>query len=324
MAELTQWAFPESLQPDPNKLDFDLEAALDSAVMVRAEIPDGAFTASVLGTERIGNGIVIREDGLILTIGYLVTEAESIWLTTNQGKAVPAHVVAFDFVTGFGLIQALDKLHSPAIRRGSASQINPSSEVIVLGHGGREHALKARVIAKREFAGYWEYLLEEALFTTPAHPQWGGSGLIAADGSLVGIGSLLVQEKVGENNVQGNMFVPVDAIEPILEDLLSQGRADRPSRPWLGVYFVESDGRMAVGGLAKGGPGEQAGLRPGDIISAVAGARVENLSDILRKVWRLGDAGVMVPITIERRGAPVRIDITSADRGDFLKRPRLH
>lgn len=324
MAETTQWAFPENLQPDPKDLDFDLETAFDSAVMIRSEIPEDAFTAQILGTERVGNGMVIGENGLILTIGYLITEAETLWLTTNRGAAVAGYPVAFDFATGFGLVQALGRLDAPPIRRGSAAQLREDSEVLVLGHGGRDHALKAKVIAKREFAGYWEYLLDEAIFTSPAHPQWGGSGLVARDGRLVGIGSLLVQEKVGENTVQGNMFVPVDLLEPILADLLRQGRAERPVRPWLGVYFVEAEGKLAVGGLAKGGPAEQAGLRRGDTVMAVAGQRVEGLADTLRKIWRLGAAGVSVPLTVGRRGATVQMEVRSADRSDFLKRPRLH
>jgi len=324
MAEITQWAFPEGLQPDPKEIDFDLESALDSAVLLRAEIPEDAFTAQILGTERVGNGMVIGENGLILTIGYLITEAEPLWITTNRGGAVAGYPIAFDFATGFGLVQPLGRLDAPPLRRGSASQVREDSDVVVLGHGGRDHTLKAKLIAKREFAGYWEYLLDEALFTAPAHPQWGGSGLLARDGRLIGIGSLLVQEKIGENSVQGNMFVPVDLLEPILDDMLRQGCSGRAPRPWLGVYFVESEGKLAVGGLARGGPAEQAGLRRGDTLVAVAGRRVEGLADALRGIWQLGSAGVTVPVSVGRRGGVMQLDIRSADRNDFLKRPRMH
>jgi S1-C subfamily serine protease len=324
MAETTQWAFPENLQPNPKDLDFDFESALASAVMIRSEIPEDAFTASILGTERVGNGVVIREDGLILTIGYLITEAETIWLTTNQGTAIKGHPLAYDFATGFGLVQALGRLKAPAIARGSATKCNPGSNVVIVGHGGREHALKAKVIAKREFAGYWEYLLDEAIFTAPAHPQWGGTALLGEDGRLLGIGSLLVQEKVEEQATQGNMFVPVDLLEPILDDLLRQGQANRPARPWLGVYLVDSEGKLGIGGLAKGGPADQAGLRAGDLITAVAGQEVSGLADLFRKLWRLGAAGVEIPLTIIRRGAVMQVRITSAERSDFLKKPKLH
>ena len=324
MAESTNWAFPENLQPNPKELDFDFEATLASAVMIRAEIPEDAFTASILGTERIGNGIVIREDGLILTIGYLITEAETLWLTTNSGMAIQGHPIAYDFATGLGLVQALGRLNAPAIQRGSATQCNVGSNVIIVGQGGKEHALKAKVIAKREFAGYWEYLLDEAIFTAPAHPQWGGTALVGQDGRLLGIGSLLVQEKIDEETTQGNMFVPVDILEPILTDLLRQGQANRPARPWLGVYLVDTDGKLGVGGMAKGGPADKAGLRQGDLIVGVAGHRVEGLADLFRNLWRLGPAGVSVPVTISRRGALVQINITSADRSDYLKKPKLH
>jgi S1-C subfamily serine protease len=324
MAESSEWVFPENLQPSAEAVHFDLDAALDSVLMLRAEIPEDAFTAGILGTERVGNGVVIRDDGLILTIGYLVTEAERIWLTTNDGKVVAGHPLAYDFVTGFGLVQPLGRLAAPAIPRGSAQSCSVGGEVIVIGHGGRPHALKARVIAKREFAGYWEYVLDEALFTAPAHPQWGGTALVGQDGLLCGIGSLLVQEMVGDEQIQGNMFVPIDLLEPILGDLLRQGQAGRPPRPWLGMYTTEAQGRLVVAGVANGGPAERAGVQQGDFVLEVAGQRVSSLADLFRKVWRLGAAGVEVPVTLARKATPLTVRVRSADRGDFLKKPRMH
>src|SRR3954469_23291518 len=189
------WAFPLEMRPRPEEWRFDLDSALDSVVGLRAEIPEDAFTAQILGTERIGNGVVIRDDGLILTIGYLITEASTIWLTTNKGNVVGGFPIAYDQGTGFGLVQPLGKLGVDAISRGSASTCRVGENVVLASHGGRAHALKATVFAKREFAGYWEYILEEAIYTAPAHPQWGGAALIGSTGDLLGIGSLLVQEK---------------------------------------------------------------------------------------------------------------------------------
>jgi len=197
-------------------------------------------------------------------------------------------------------------------------------EVYVIGHGGRAHALKARLVAKREFAGYWEYLLEEALFTAPAHVQWGGAALLDQDGRLVGIGSLLVQETEGEDSVQGNMFVPVDLLEPILGDLLAHGRAARAPRPWLGMYTQHVEGRLIVGGLAPGSPAERAGVQAGDLVLGVAGERTTTLADFLRRVWRLGGPGVEVPLMLARQGDVLRLSVHSGDRSDFLKKPRLH
>src|SRR5258706_106536 len=184
MADLSNWAFPPEMQPNPEESLFDLDAALDSMVLLRSEVPEDAFTAGILGTERIGNGVVIRDDGLVLTIGYLITEATTIWLNTNAGTAVAAHPLAYDQPTGLGLVQPLGKLGVPALRRGTAASCRVGDEVVVAGHGGRKHALKARLIAKREFAGYWEYVLDEALFTAPAHPHWSGAALIGGDGTL--------------------------------------------------------------------------------------------------------------------------------------------
>jgi S1-C subfamily serine protease len=321
--EATRWLFPSELQPAQDDLAFDLRAALDAVVALRAEIPDDAFTAAILGTERVGNGVVIGDDGLVLTIGYLIAEAASIWLTANDGSVVPGHPLAYDFATGFGLVAPLGRWRLPKLRRAPASSVAENDDVIVIGQGGRAHALKATLVAKREFAGYWEYLLDEALYTAPPHPEWSGAALVADDGRLVGIGSLLVKETRGEETFDGNMFVPVDLLDPILDDLLTTGRSRQPPRPWLGVYAAEDQGRLAVQGLAPGGPAERAGIVPGDTIVAVGDERIGGLADLLRHVWRLGPAGTTIPLLVARNGAPVRIGVRSADRGDFLKKPSL-
>jgi S1-C subfamily serine protease len=324
MAETSNWAFPPRLQPQQEELGFDLENALRSVVLVHAEIPDEAFTASILGTERIGHGTVIGEDGLVLTIGYLITEAESIWLTTYDGTVVPGHALAYDQVTGFGLILPLGKLGVPPLQRGSAAATTVGDGVIVIGHGGIEHTLDARVIARREFAGYWEYLLEDALFTSPPHPQWGGTALVGQNGRLVGVGSLLVQENVGAETLDANMFVPIDLLEPILEDMKRIGRPARSPRPWLGMYTTPMQGSLVVGALTQGGPAHRAGVRLGDVVLEVAGEPVSDLADLFRRVWERGSAGAEVPLTLARGKSTSRIRVTSADREDFLTKPRRH
>jgi S1-C subfamily serine protease len=326
MAESNQWAFPDSVQPKPEEVRFDLSAALDAVVQLRSEVPEDAFTASILGTERLGNGVSIGEDRLLLTIGYLIAEAQTIWLTTNRGEVVAGYPLAYDQVTGFGLVQPLGRIDVPALARGSTASCSPGDDVILVGHGGQAHALKAKVIAKREFAGYWEYVLDEALFTAPAHPQWGGAALLGMDGRLLGIGSLLVQETLAGQSVQANMVVPIDLLEPIYEDLRTRGGANRPPRPWLGMYTTEADGggQFVVAGLADGGPADRAGIKRGDVVLEVAGDRVSALAELFRKVWRLGAAGVDVPLTLARKGQILRVNVRSADRNDFLKKPQLH
>jgi S1-C subfamily serine protease len=323
MPDTTHWQFPPTLQPEPDEVLFDLDRALGAVVRLSAEIPEDAYTAEILGTERGGNGIVIRDDGLILTIGYLITEAESIWIATAAGKVVPGHALAYDFTTGFGLVLPLGSLGVKPIPRGSAGSLAVDDEVYVIGHGGRSHALKAQVFGKREFAGYWEYLLEEAVFTTPPHPEWSGAALLDRDGRLVGVGSLFVQEAEGDETLQGNMFVPVDLLEPILDDLVKFGRARRPAKPWLGLYAAEERNRLVVGGLADGGPAERAGVHRGDTVVEVAGERVSGLADLLRRVWALGPAGTEIPLTLTRDGVLKYVQIRSADRGDYLKKPSL-
>jgi S1-C subfamily serine protease len=292
--------------------------------LLRAEVPEDAFTAQILGTERLGNGVVIRDDGLILTIGYLITEATAVWITTAQGAVLAGHPLAYDQATGFGLVLPLGRLGLPALARGSAALARVGDDVVVAGHGGRAHALKGQIFDKREFAGYWEYVLDEALFASPAHPQWGGSALIGSDGRLLGIGSLLVEEKQGDKSVQGNMFVPVDLLEPILEDLVKRGRTRRAARPWLGMYTTEMGAKLVVAGLASGGPADRAGIKLGDVVVAVAGERPQGLADLFRRVWALGPAGAEIPLTVARSGKRTDLQLSSVDRNDILKKPQLH
>jgi S1-C subfamily serine protease len=322
MAE-QDWEFPTELRPRPEDWRFDLDRALDAVVQLRAEIPEDAFTAPLLGTERAGNGIVIGES-LVLTIGYLITEATTLWLTTNKGGVVGGYPLAYDQATGLGLVQPLGRLNVAPLERGSAASCRVGENVVVAGHGGRAHALKATVFAKREFAGYWEYVLDEALFTAPAHPQWGGSALIGGDGRLLAIGSLLVQEKVDAGTLQGNMLVPIDLLEPILDDMLKTGRANHAPRPWLGMYTTEAGSKLVVAGLAPNGPAERAGVQVGDMVLEVAGAKPRDLADLWRRVWRLGSPGVEVQLKLQRKTAQADARLVSADRNDFLKKPHLH
>lgn len=319
------WEIPPDNQPKPEEWKFNISGVLASIFALRAEIPEDAFTAKVLGTERAGNGVLINSEGLVLTIGYLIAEAETVWLLSNDGDAIPAHVVAYDHHTGFGLVQALAKISSEPILLGHSGTAHPGDPVIVAGHGGIRHALSAWIAAKREFAGYWEYLLDEAIFTTPPHPNWGGAALLDRDGRLLGIGSLFVQQADEyEKQTDGNMIVPIELLDPVLDDLLRFGRSQDPQRPWLGAYADESDGRLLVAGLADDGPAERADLRVGDTIVAVAGESVRDLAGMLRKVWSLGSAGVEVPLTIMRDDEISSIAISSSDRMLYMKSPKLH
>jgi S1-C subfamily serine protease len=324
MAELEQWAFPESLQPKAEETQFDLARAFDALVLVRAEVPADGFTVANLGTERGGYGVVIREDGLVLTIGYLISEASQIWLTSNRGSVVPGYRLAYDQATGFGLIQPLGKLDTTHLERGLAADVKVGDTAFVIGHGGSAHALKTQVIGKQEFAGGWEYVLDEALFTTPAHPQWGGAALLDAQGHLIGIGSLLMQQQIDREVVHVNMFVPIDLLNPILDAMLQTGRSPHPPHPWLGMSTQDPDGKLVVGRLSAGGPAERAGVRVGDAVLGVGELRVQGLAELFRAVWRLGGPGVEVPLTLARAGDVIRITVKSADRNDFLKKPNLH
>lgn len=300
---------------------MDVSEALKSIVGVRSSIPDDAFTASALGTRREGSGVVIRDDGLVLTIGYLITEADEVWLTTQGGRVVPAHALAYDQETGFGLVQALGSLGLPAIEFGDSIEAKVG-DAVVLGDG-KGQAVQATIVARQEFAGYWEYLLEDAIFVAPAHPSWGGAALIDEDGKLLGIGSLFLQVAQGAKASDVNMIVPIDLLPPILSDLLRQGSVDKPPRPWLGAFAAESNGTVVVMSVAEGGPAAEAGLRPGDVIADVQDGEVEDLADFYRKLWATGPAGSEVPLRILRDGREAWLRVKSSDRGRFLRRPTI-
>ena len=300
---------------------MEIDSKLPSIVAVRATIPDNAFTAGALGTLREGSGVVISETGLVLTIGYLITEASEVWLTRFDGRVIPAHALAYDQETGFGLLQALGPLDLPALEFGSAVTARIGDAVVFAdGHG---RSISSKIVAKQEFAGYWEYLLDLAIFIAPAHPSWGGAALIGADGKLLGIGSLRLQMMRGGESTDINMAVPIDLLPPILDEMLTRGAADRPPRPWLGVFSAESDGEVVVMSVADGSPAEKAGLRRGDVISDVRDGEVAGLADFYRKVWSSGPAGAELPLRIVRDGRDSWLRVKTADRNSFLKRPQL-
>jgi S1-C subfamily serine protease len=325
LSDELDWEIKADHQPKPEDVAFDLKKTLSSVVALRARIPEDAFTAETLGTERGGNGVVIRDDGLILTIGYLITEANEVWLSTEDGQAVAAHVVGYDQASGFGLVQALGSLDLPTMALGRSRDLAEGAPVIVAGNGGRRRSIRANVVSKREFAGYWEYVLDEGIFTAPPHPNWGGAALVGGDGKLYGIGSLFVQQAhPGEAPVDGNMIVPIDLLVPILEDMLMYGRPNRPPHPWLGMYTAEAGTELVIAGMAKGGPADRAGLEVGDLITGVDGAPPMSLADLFRRIRALGKAGIEVPLSVIRDGKPIDVNVRSAARSDYLKSPRLH
>src|SRR5579864_2886103 len=320
MPSLSDWKVPAGEQPKPADYAYDLDAAISAVVGLRASVPEDAFTAQTLGTERVGNGVLIRDTGLVLTIGYLITEAESIWLTPITGAPVPGHALAYDQETGFGLVQALAKLDLPVLPIGDSSSAQIGDRVVVAGFGRRQRSVAARILAKQEFAGYWEYVLDEAIFTTPAHPNWGGTALIGPAGDLLGIGSLQLQHAVEKGQAQNiNMIVPIDLLNPILDDLMKFGRRNAPPRPWLGLYATEVENRLVIVGLADKGPAKKADLRTGDIVLSVAGKEVRDLASFFRRVWAQGEAGVDVPVSIYRDGDTMDVRVKSSERNRFLK-----
>lgn len=321
----TDWEIPANLQPDPSDYAYDLERALSAVVGLKCYVPTDAFTADTLGTERAGSGVVIRESGLIVTIGYLITEAETVWITTRDGRAVPGHALAVDQESGFGLVQALGRLDLPALELGDTDALRVGDQGVFAASGGRHHAVEVRVVGRQEFAGYWEYVLDEAIFTAPAHPFWGGCGLLGTDGKLLGVGSLILQQGDPQGRRHDmNMIVPIGLLGPNLDELMTYGRLNRPARPWLGMYAAEQEDELVVGGLSDDGPAAKAGLHTGDRILAVNGEAISDLASLWRRVWASGSAGAEVRLRIARDNRTLDLSVRSGDRAKFLKSPKLH
>lgn len=295
-----------------------LDDLLSAVVHIKTSInPDGRSVAN-LGRSRDGTGIVIDNDGLILTIGYLMVEAQSAEVITAEGRAVPANVVGYDHESGFGLLRAIMPLKARPLPLGHSAGLKEDDQAIIAGHGGRARVAPARIVSKRVFAGSWEYLLDEAIYTTPPYPDWSGAALIDRSGTLVGVGSLILKDASGQGD-PGNMFVPIDRLTPILADLIADGRAAGPAKPWLGVITQELGGRLVVAAVSPGGPAEKAGIRHGDIIESVGTAAPKDMEDFYRKIYAQGAAGVTVPLDVRRAEESRHFEVKSMNRLDHLR-----
>ena len=297
-----------------------IEELVSAVVRIRTHVNPEGRTVEGLGREREGSGIIIDNDGLVLTIGYLMVEAYAAEVVDNSGRTVPANVVGYDHESGFGLLRTMEPLKLKPMPLGKSADVKERDPVLVASFGGADMVAGAYVVAKREFAGNWEYMLDEALFTAPPHPAWSGAALINREGKLVGVGSLIVGDAAGGNDkTPGNMFVPIDRLLPVLGDLISDGRVAGPGRPWLGVNTDELRGRLFVSRVTPGGPAEKAGLKRGDVVVGVNGEPPKNLADFYRKVWAQGAAGTTVAIDVLQDSQVRRVEIKSINRLDHLK-----
>lgn len=301
------------------------QSVFDSIVRVTTRIPSSARTAATLGRERDGSGVVIDSNGLVLTIGYVMLEAEEAVIGLADGSKIPASLIAYDYDTGFGLLRATRPLGVKPIDLGDSEALTEKDRVMVSSFGGQAMAMPAFVVSRRAFAGYWEYLLDNAIYTAPPHPAFGGAALLSGDGKLVGIGSLVIPDAAGpQQALPGNMFIPINRLKPILADLLEKGRAATPRRPWLGLFSQEVHGRLFVTRVSSDGPAQAAGIKSGDLVVGIGGKPFKGLADFYRKVWALGAPGVIVPLDVVRGAAVKPIPIKSGDRYRWLKLDRSY
>ena len=291
-----------------------------SVVKVEARALDGATSASSLGARRSGSGVIIDER-LVLTIGYLLLEVESVEVTTASGRKVPGTVAGYDHTSGFGLVRTALPMDGKRIELGDSDRVAERQKVLTVGQG-EDEATELLVLSRKPFAGSWEYLLERPIFTFPPVNNWSGAALIAEDGRLVGIGSLIVNDAAGDRQgVPGNLFVPVNLLKPILGDLLAHGRRSSPVQPWLGLTTEVVRGHLMVVRVSKSGPADQAGVDPGDIIMGVGGEKVADQADFYRRLWKLGPAGTEVKLRLLKGGDVRELPVKSIDRMEVLARP---
>jgi serine protease Do len=299
----------------------DAEKLFGAIVKVSARSVPGARSAATLGDEREGTGVVIGDNGLVLTIGYLIVEADDVKITDAKGRTLPAQVVGYDHASGFGLVRTPVPLDAQPIALGDSAKTAERDPVMIASAGGPGAAF-AWIVSKRQFTGNWEYQLDYALYTSPPTSNWSGAALIDRDGKLLGIGSLIVREATAEDpKLPGNVFVPIDLLKPILDDLVREGHRAGPARPWLGVAADEVQGRLIVTRVSPDGPADRAGLAVGDIILGVGADAVRTQAQFYDRLWNRRRAGDDVPLKV-LQGVDVRdVNVHSIDRVEYF-RPR--
>lgn len=306
---------PRAEDPSP-----DPDAFFATIVTIQARAVPGARSAATLGTAREGTGVVIGKAGLVLTIGYLIVEADDVRIIDEEGRSHPARVVAYDQLTGLGLVQSVGPFDVVPLKLGDSAKLAENDPVLIVTHGGRDEATRAVVVSRRVFTGSWEYLLDRAIFTSPPTLNWSGAALIGTDGSLLGVGSLIVRDAAeGNAHLPGDMFVPVDTLKPILSALIRTGRRPGLARPWLGVATDEVQGRLVVGRVSPESPAERAGLQSGDIILAVGADGVRSQAELYQKIWALGSAGTEIPLRVLQGIDVHEIKVRSIDRMDYFR-----
>ncbi len=318
-------AAASAVPPAPIAAATDAERFFRSIVKVETRAVPNARSLASLGATREGTGIVIDADGLILTIGYLIVEADDVQIVDDRGRHLPGRVVGYDHATGLGLVRTMVPLGAPALVLGESSKLADGAPVMIVNSGGADEVTLARVVSKRPFTASWEYQLDQAIFTSPPAMNWSGAALVDRDLKVVGVGSLIVREAISSDvPLPGNMFVPIDALKPILADLVKSGHRAGPSRPWLGVAADELQGRLVVTRVSPEGPADEAGVRPGDIILSVAGDGVRTQDEFYRKVWSRGAAGTEIPLRV-LQGVEVKdLSVRSIDRVQYFRPPTTY
>jgi S1-C subfamily serine protease len=315
----------EPQSPHDDAGGIDAQKFFSAIVKVQARALPNARSAATLGTEREGTGVVIDDGGLIVTIGYLVIEADEVTIIDDRGRSLPAKAVGYDHASGLALVRPIAPFKAIPLPLGDSTKLTENDPVLIVNHGGRSEVTFAYVVSRRTFTGSWEYLLERAIFTSPPSLNWSGAALVDKDGALLGVGSLILRDaSQADPHVPGNMFVPIDLLKPILPDLVKSGRRAGPARPWLGVNADEVQGRLLVTRVSPEGPADRAGVQAGDIILAVGAEAVHTQAEFYRKVWGLGNAGSDIPLRVLQDSDVRELKLHSIDRLDYFRQKPMY
>ncbi len=319
-------ASPPASKPSSTQQTMEALTRANAAVVgVQVTAAEGARSIDTLGLRRIGSGVVIGTDGTVLTIGYLLLEADTVQIITQDRKTVPARVVAYDQATGFGLLRPLVPLRGVSpVTLGSANSIN-TGEALMASTGAQPNddagANMTQLVSKRAFSGYWEYHIDTALFTSPPVENHSGAPLFNQRGELIGIGSLFVMDAMGQNQrLPGNMFVPIDLLKPIITELTETGSSKLSRRPWLGLTSSEQGGRVQIQRVSKESPAQTAGLQAGDVVLAIDDVKVATLEAFYKKLWDRSAPDTEVKLTVLQGAELKTIVLKPVDRASTYRK----
>jgi S1-C subfamily serine protease len=289
----------------------------ECVVNIQTTVARDHRSVPILGTERMGSGVVVDPAGLILTVNYVVMGGQTVQVSFLRGRRVRAEIVAQDFEIGLALLRIKRQGLTAATLRVEGELERGEPVVAVASTGAQERRVAGGLVTYLgEFEAHWEYLLERGIVSNAANPGFGGGGLFTLTARLAGIVSLNLNELI-----RNSLSIPVEHYREHERELLRYGRVvSRPRRAWLGVFAHVVEEGIVVAAVVPEGPGDRGGLREGDLIVSLNAEKLESRRDLYVSLWRHGPGE---PLTFEvmRDSSLRRVLVTSGDRAEFFRQP---